>query len=159
MILLTVLGIRRVIDLFSAPRINIAAAVIGAMTVALAVTALPEINPKVDDEPFHSALLRQLHTALPDSVHTPAVVLFTYAPGDPLIEEPVCNNDTAWPDDAPIIRAHDLGARNIEIYRYFAAHQPERTFYRFDRMTKTLTPLGSARELAAEGAADRKGGP
>jgi hypothetical protein len=30
-----------------------------------------------------------------------------------------------WPDDAPIIRAHDLGERNAELFRYYAARKPQ----------------------------------
>ena len=57
--------------------------------------------------------------------------------------------ETAWPDDATVIHAHDLGPRNIEIYRYYAARQPERAFYLYDRGNDTITYLGTARELAA----------
>jgi hypothetical protein len=64
----------------------------------------------------------------------------------------VYNNLAAWPDDQAIVRAHDLGdGRNIEIVRYYAEHQPQRVFYRFDRATMTLSPpLGTARQLLAE---------
>jgi hypothetical protein len=77
-------------------------------------------------------------------------VLFRFAPGDNVIEEPVYNNAAAWPDDQDIVRAHDLGARNIEIVRYYAERQPDRTFYRFDRAARTLTPLGTAPTLLRE---------
>ncbi|MDB5301841.1 MAG: hypothetical protein JWO87_3504, partial [Phycisphaerales bacterium] len=65
-------------------------------------------------------------------------------------EEPVYNTDVAWPDDAPVIRAHDLGdARNREIYAYYARTQPECMFYRFDpQATPSLKELGRARDLA-----------
>jgi hypothetical protein len=54
-----------------------------------------------------------------------------------------------WPDDARIIRAHDLGPeRNRELFRYYAQRQPQRTVYRFDRMTATLTRLGNVVDLA-----------
>ena len=78
------------------------------------------------------------------------MVLFKYSPGDNVIEEPVYNTDVAWPDDAPVIRAHDLGERNVEIFRYYADKQLDRMFYRFDRATGKLTPLGRARALASQ---------
>jgi hypothetical protein len=103
----------------------------------------------VDDETFHSDLLRFVHYKVEAAVEKPAVVLFTYKPGVNVIEEPVYNTDAAWPDDAPVVRAHDLGPRNAEIFDYYARRQPDRTFYRFDRSTGTLTPLGRAKPLAA----------
>jgi hypothetical protein len=90
------------------------------------------------------------------AVRTPAVVLFTYQPGSPIPEEPVYNTDVAWPDNAPIIRAHDLGpARNPEIFAYYAKTQPDRTFYIFDwskvqSAEGPLKLLGTARELTAQ---------
>jgi hypothetical protein len=79
---------------------------------------------------------------------TPAVVLFRYVPGRATPhEEPVYNVTTAWPDDAAIIRAHDLGERNGELFAYYAARQPDRNVYRFDRGTGELTFLGQARNL------------
>lgn len=101
-----------------------------------------------DDETFHSALLRSARD-LEELVEKPAVVLFKYSPGVNLIEEPVYNTGVAWPDDAPVIRAHDLGDRNIEIFRYYAERQPGRMFYRFDRATGNVTPLGRAGALSA----------
>jgi hypothetical protein len=79
--------------------------------------------------------------------HRPAVVLFTFDPYRHLDEEPVYNADVAWPDDAEVIRAHDLGAKNAEIFRYYAEHQPNRFFYRFDEATGKVQPLGLASEL------------
>ncbi|MDB5333383.1 MAG: hypothetical protein JWP03_4534 [Phycisphaerales bacterium] len=105
----------------------------------------------ISDEPFVSKLLRTLRYSLDTNVTTPAVVLFVYYPGGLFFEEPVYNTSTAWPDDAPIIRAHDLGdARNREIFAYYARTQPDRMFYRFDpAATPSLTELGRARDLAA----------
>ena len=139
------------------------ASVLGIVTLALCSTY--ELNPlvtlldrdeatrqmhRVDDETFRSDTLRFVHTQLPELVQKPAVVLFRYAPGDNVIEEPVYNNAAAWPDDQDIVRAHDLGERNIEIVRYYAERQPDRTFYLFDRAARTLTPLGTAPTLLRE---------
>jgi hypothetical protein len=78
------------------------------------------------------------------------VVLFRYHRGLNFHEEPVYNYDAPAIDDNPIIRAHDLGDRNIEIARYYAEHQPDRHFYLFDRGSTDeqhlITPLGTATE-------------
>src|SRR5205823_198629 len=93
------------------------------------------------------------HRQLPSAVDGPAVVLFRFHPGDNPVEDPVYNDDVIWPDDAPIIRAHDLGPRNIEIARYYATHQPWRKFYLLDRaenagrQTLLLHRLGTAVEF------------
>ena len=143
--------------------------------VAISLTSLWEINhpvvaldgpivnllhlPKqsdtsISDETFRSPELRMVNEALPQFVHAPAVVLFTYHHGGNFFEEPVYNTDVAWPDDAPIIRAHDLGPRNHEIFEYYARGGPHRTFYRFDfellkQKKDPLIELGKAADLAA----------
>jgi len=82
-------------------------------------------------------------------------VLFRFVKGDDHHQEPVYNVDVAWPDDAPIIHAHDLGeARNQEIFRYYAERQPDRRFFLFVRQDfdpdgPVLSYLGTAKELAA----------
>src|SRR5205823_4623615 len=63
-------------------------------------------------------------------------------------EEPVYNTDVAWPDDAPVVRAQDLGVRDLELAEYYEARQPQREFYLFDRGNGELIDLGSAGELA-----------
>ena len=65
---------------------------------------------------------------------TPAVVLFRF---DPRVEsfhdDPVYNDGVAFPDDAPVIRARDLGPeKNRDIIHYHAQHQPDRVFYIYD---------------------------
>jgi hypothetical protein len=138
------------------------------VVVVVSLTSLYEFNPvataldrdeatkrkhRIDDETFRSPTLR-FAREVEGMVEKPAVVLFRYPPGSPvstIIEEPVYNTDVAWPDDAPVIRAHDLGERNREIFDYYAQRQPERMFYRFDRATGTVTPIGKARDLARGG--------
>ncbi|HEX4125646.1 MAG TPA: hypothetical protein VHY37_13035 [Tepidisphaeraceae bacterium] len=123
--------------------------------VAASLTGLWEINryvagpaTHVSDETFTSPML-QFAQQWPQmqQIHKPAVVLFAYHPGGNFLIEPVYNTSTAWPLDAPVIRAHDLGRRNIEIFRYFAEHQPDRMFYEFDPTTGVLMPLGHASTL------------
>ena len=93
----------------------------------------------------------------------PVVVMFRYDPdaqGNPhdltFHNEPTYNDDVAWPDDAPIIRTRDLGPReNAQLFAYYAAHQPDRIFYLYDRAAglygrNPLHRLGSATQLAAE---------
>lgn len=127
-----------------------------AMIVSLSLTNLHEFNRNISDEPFHSTWLRQLH----DSTETNAIVLFTFDldPADPdliskISQEPVYNTDVASPDDAPLIRAHDLGPRNIELFRYYATRAPDRMIYRFSRKTGQLDTLGRAADLYSKGQA------
>jgi 4-amino-4-deoxy-L-arabinose transferase-like glycosyltransferase len=119
-----------------------------ALAIAvLAVWALPQIGGVKDDEPHPT--LRDVNQKLARIPDAPAVVLFRYRSGDNFREEPVYNLERAWPDDARIIRAHDLGAqRNAEIFNYYARLQPGRIFYLYDRQGQTLTRIGAAAELA-----------
>lgn len=85
----------------------------------------------------------------------PAVVLFRF---DPMVgsfhDDPVYNDNVAWPDDAKIIRARDLGPKkDRDIFRYYAQRQPARVFYIYDPDARAagrypLTCLGPARDLA-----------
>jgi hypothetical protein len=114
---------------------------------ATAIAALPQLDPTMRDELFDAPLIRSADLKLA-ALTEPSVVLFTYNPARNPDEEPVYNADVAWPDDARIIRAHDLGERNAEIFRYYADRQPQRQFYRFDEKDYSLAYLGTARELA-----------
>lgn len=147
-ILLLLLGMRAIEMAWPIRRQLLATAMLLAVLV-LCLTSLPEFNREADDETFHSQVLWFVNEQLPKEVKQPAVVLFRFDPSNSLTEEPVYNTDVAWPDDAPVVRAHDLGGRNMEIFRYYAQRQPQRMFYRFDRKTKLLEPLGMADDLAA----------
>jgi hypothetical protein len=121
-------------------------AVAPSILALCALLSLPELS-WVRDHSMDAPLL----TALPgieQRIDPPAVILFRYGPNSSPHEEPVYNWGVAWPDDAPIIHAHDLGPRNGEVIRYYATHQPQRTFYLMDRDSGRLKPLGTARELA-----------
>ena len=160
-LLSVLLGLYAVGDTWPRRRDHVMAAGVLVLAAA-ALTSLYEFNPvataltpagkrhlhAIDDETFRSPTLR-FAKQVEGMVEKPAVILFRYSPGVNVIEEPVYNTGVAWPDDAEVVRAHDLGERNGEIFRYYAARQPERTFYRFDRAAGTLTPLGGARALAA----------
>jgi hypothetical protein len=117
--------------------------------IVLAVSALPEFDRRVVDGGFQSPVLTFVYEYMPREVTPPAVVLFRYRTGDMIHAEPVYNIDTVDPDDAPIIRAHDLGPeRDRELFDYYAKHQPDRTIYLFDRGPQPLIRLGTAAELA-----------
>ena len=78
-------------------------------------------------------------------------MLFRFGPGANPLAEPVYNADVAWPDDARVIRAHDLGdAANRKLMEYYASRQPERRVYCYDRTATAdpLTYLGTVREMA-----------
>lgn len=116
----------------------------------MSLTETAEFNRYERDEIFvtnHSAV----DDALAKLEHRPAVVLFHYSSTDSPHDEPVYNIDVPWPDDAPIVRAHDLGPRNIEIFRYYAEHQPNRAFYLYNRADGSVRFLGFAPELAKGG--------
>ena len=116
-------------------------------TSTLAIGSLPEVR-RVHDGYMHAPFLADINAKLAQLDHTPAVVLFHYESGKADVhEEPVYNLDTAWPDDAVVIRAQDLGVENWRIYEYYSRREPQRFFYRYDRTNGELTPLGWAKEL------------
>jgi hypothetical protein len=118
------------------------------LIVALSVTGVMRDAQRrvVDPMNFEAQLIQQRVT---EQVSAPAIVLFT-APqiAEQMHFEPVYNDDVAWPDHAPIIRAHDFGARNAELFRYYAARQPERVVWSYNRSTGDMTRLGAVTELA-----------
>jgi hypothetical protein len=116
------------------------------------VEALPLVPPSAaaDQRPANALLAH-----LPE---TPAVVLFRF---DPMVtsahDDPVYNDGVAWPDDAEVVRARDLGAEaDRALYRYYAKRQPNRVFYIYDPRRRAegknplIGPLGTAAELAAK---------
>ena len=123
-----------------------------ALTLAIAgltLVSLPEINREVLDDGFAAPTMWFSYVELPRHVQQPAIVLFRFRPGDNVNEEPVYNIDAINPDDAPIIRAHDLGMeRDRELFEYYAQHQPDRTVYLYDRSTRQLVELGNVAELS-----------
>jgi hypothetical protein len=143
-----VVGARVVAESVPATRANLVAAFLTTALLLLACSALPGLNPGVRDSAPSTPLLVRVEQSL-KSIREPAVVLFRFAPGSSVDEEPVYNTTAAWPDDAQIIRAHDLGARDGELLRYYAAREPRRVFYLFDRSDQSLTRLGNADEAAA----------
>jgi hypothetical protein len=122
------------------------------LTTAIAgfcVAALPEVDHQILDDGYVTPTMYFSYVEAPKHVRTPAIILFRYRHGDNVNEEPVYNIDVAWPDDAPIIRAHDLGRdRDRALFAYYARKQPNRTVYLYDRASRALVPLGNVVELA-----------
>jgi hypothetical protein len=118
----------------------------------LAVAGLPQFDVGGGDDVFPAPLIEDVNRQLAGLGHHRAVVLFRYDPHRNTNEEPVYNADVAWPDDAAVVRAHDLGpARDAALFAYYAARQPDRFVYRYDEASRTLTPLGPVGALAAPG--------
>jgi hypothetical protein len=82
-----------------------------------------------------------------DGISGPAVVFIDKEPNtvDP---DPCYNVDTAWPDDARVVKVYDrTPAENDDVLAYYARRQPQRTAYRLERDGR-LTLLGRVTELA-----------
>jgi hypothetical protein len=120
-----------------------------AAIVGLSVTNWPQLNCFTRDPTMaylFDPALQRITAAMPKA---PAVVLFKFDPSWNVTFEPVYNWQVAWPDDAEVIRAHDLGnRRNMKLYDYYAQRQPGRAIYRYDLKDRSLTFLGTAKELA-----------
>lgn len=126
-----------------------ARSVLSVALVVVAIVSLPEVRRK-PDRFMETAYLDEIDRVLDQLDHTPAVVLFRYTGQTDVHEEPVYNIKTAWPDDAPVIRAQDLGPEDWQIFKYYAGRRPRRYFYAFDRAKLVLIPLGWDIDLAKE---------
>jgi hypothetical protein len=158
-LMLALLGLRRTAKAI-APRWSSQVRIGLSMAfIAVCLLSLPESNPlfgdryEGNDETFAAPLMQRVRNDVPNlpesELHRPAVILFRWGPGQNIQEEPVYNTGSVWPDDAPIIFAHDLGPeRNREVFRYYADREPKRFFYRWDRRTGQVEDLGYARDLA-----------
>lgn len=116
--------------------------------LAGAMVVIPRAVRERQDEPMRLIDQESINQTLADKVQVPAIVLFRFEKGANPDAEPVYNTDTLDPDKAWIIRAHDLGERNIELYRYYARQEPQRRIYRFNLREGSLEYLGTAAELA-----------
>ena len=122
-----------------------------AVFVPLALLGLSVRNIAIDQqnfyEPMPGLISRANYYIIPNKVQRPALVFFRFDKSENPWEEPVYNWDVVNPDDAPIIRAHDLGpARDIELLRYYKTRKPQLHVYTFDRVTRTLRPMGTLDE-------------
>jgi hypothetical protein len=122
-------------------------AAIIATIVAIALANLPEANGGSDDPSRPAGVMsaRMLQKIIPPPQS--ALVLFRYHAGNPVHDEPVYNWSVAEPDDARIVVAHDLGDRDIELIRHYAASQPDRRVYLLDRGDYSVRYLGTAADL------------
>jgi hypothetical protein len=166
-VILLVLPIRVLSDAFPKRQATVRTS-LGLATIALAVVSLPQFDILLLDQPFRAAELQRINQKLAQDVVPPAVVMFhfnfnTMMDGKPHSDapelEPVYNFDVAWPDDAPIIRAHDRnvdisavgkrGDRDLALYEYYLRVDPRRVFYLYDRHIGggRLTRLGTAAEM------------
>ena len=120
--------------------------IIGVTLVVLVIMPQGATDPKLD-----WSTVTFNYSRLSKVVQKPALVLFRYGPHSSPFVEPVYNLEAATPDECSIIRAHDLGPRrNAELFRYYAALQPARQVYQFDRDTGVLNSLGTVADLAAK---------
>lgn len=150
-VLLALLGVRA---LAGAAGRRFAPAVGAGLLVAVvgvSVVELPEFNRGNYDEFFPAAGIGEVDRALAEAIAPDerAVVLFRFPPDGNPHEEPAYNVSTAWPDDARVIRAHDLGdAANAALFRYYAQRDPDRQAWRYDRGSGRLSRLRRVSELA-----------
>jgi hypothetical protein len=149
---------------------------IAAAMIPLALSGMPQFDRLADDQHFKPPELRQIDSDLAREITGRAVVLFHFN-RDAIIdgkkvtnnpsEEPVFNAGVAWPDEAPVIRAHDLNAdvsaigkpgdRDRPLYEYYSRIDPKRVFYLYDRGREheRLRRLGTATEMARKSAVAR----
>jgi hypothetical protein len=166
-ILLCVLPIRFLTNTFPR-RTSLIRTMTGLGMIFLTLAAMPQLNRVVHDQYFETPELEQIDRTVAREVSPPAVVMFHFNWNTPVnghrvtndpSAEPVFNSTVAGPDDAAIIRAHDLnpdvssigkpGDLDLPLYEYYARIDPNRVFYLYDRggLTK-LHRLGTAPEMA-----------
>ncbi|HEY7119221.1 MAG TPA: hypothetical protein VH475_21710, partial [Tepidisphaeraceae bacterium] len=163
LILLALVGCEAIVAMPGVAGRPAARALAALAIAALALAAYPQFRPGAPADEWDVApIFRLIDARLADLSSKPAVVLFRFDPihGNPHVE-PVYNTDVAWPDDAPVIRAHDLGPeRNRELFRYYARQSrergtPDRAVYLYDLSPDALQEppryLGKASELARIG--------
>ena len=129
-----------------------------AAVAVLASAGLPGAGEWGGREPidrYASGNLRQVDAAL-DGLAGPAVVFVTPSPDFKHKEaDPVYNLGGLPPDEVPVLRAHDLGPRNLRLVRHLAEIDPARRVYHLDQRGFTLVDLGPAGDLHDAGAFDR----
>lgn len=112
-----------------------------AAVAGLAVAVWPGVNPEVRDEPVPFPELMALDDWQAHDARAPALAFFRDGEGE-TDAEPVYNPSVAWPDEAPVVRLHDRGARNLDALAYYAQIQPERRVYLIDRGSGRRFDLG-----------------
>lgn len=153
-ILIGLLGIRELESLH--PRLRAGAATFSAVFIAgICIVVLPEIKPRMEDDPFPYPEMVDARVNIPKNVQRPALVFVTFSATfkenenkqmvveENVHAEPVYNYDAARIDDNPIIFAHDLGPKNVELLRYYLEKDPGRHVYTYHRLTRRLMPRGT----------------
>ena len=129
-------------------------ALVAAALIGFSLAALPEFSSRVWALPTLCEPAKQINHDL-SALTMPSVVLFPFSgPGHSVDWFPVYNDGVAWPDDARVVRANDLGDnQNWKLYDYYARIQPDRRFYVYEPTApgelRNLKFIGTARELAA----------
>ncbi|MEA2734959.1 MAG: hypothetical protein QOE14_1410 [Humisphaera sp.] len=101
--------------------------------IVFSLRAMPQFNRLIKDDVLDMPVMAFDHD-LPRMVRQPALVLYRFDPSGNPHDEPVYNVDVAWPDEAPIIRAHDRSPeQNQRLFSYYAQRQPDRQVYLVDR--------------------------
>jgi hypothetical protein len=151
------LGTRAVIDTFPSQREALTTFLFCGLLV-VCLTSLPETSDiREDNRPMPAMELNSrfdngivVVDGRPQKLEKPAIVLVKYRRSENPHEEPVYTVDAAWPDDSPVIRAHDLGPeKNLELLKYYGERQPDRHVYFFDRANGAVTYAGQAGQLWA----------
>jgi 4-amino-4-deoxy-L-arabinose transferase-like glycosyltransferase len=107
--------------------------VVVVVIIVFSLRAMPQFNRLVRDDVLDMPVTHFDHN-LPRMVQQPAIVLYRFNPSGNPHDEPVYNTDVAWPDEAPIIRAHDRSPeQNQRLFSYYAQRQPDRQVYLVDR--------------------------
>jgi len=124
-----------------------AGAAVTLVLLATAVVCLPEIGG-MNDEPRVSATM-QAFNRQERRMTKPALVFFRSLPDNESAwrHEQVYNVEGAPIDASPVIRARDLGPRDIELVRYYADRQPNRTVFVFHQEAGQLQRIGTAAEI------------
>jgi NADH:ubiquinone oxidoreductase subunit K len=131
------------------PKAGVATVFVPAAVLLLAIESIA-INRQDIYEPIPATgsspgwVSRFNFRQIPDTVRKPALVFFRFSPKEGTWEEPVYNWDVLNPDDAPVIRAHDLGAkRDVALLQYYQRKRSELSVYVFDRAQLKLQTLGN----------------
>jgi 4-amino-4-deoxy-L-arabinose transferase-like glycosyltransferase len=130
------------------------ATAVSIAVIVIAISAFPELKGSLSATPSPSDEERTINQTLAALPARPALVLFHFDPKvNSFHTEPVYNDAVAWPDDAQVVRARDLGPdENILLYRYYRDHGQNRDVYRYDRAAPAgqnpITHLGTVDQLA-----------
>src|SRR6185437_4826140 len=128
---------------------------LGVLMLALEYVAINQQNffePIPKDRMSLGWVSKLNYQWIPEHVQEPALVFFHFDKSERAWEEPVYNWDVASPDEAPIIRVHDLGpTKNRELLAYYARTQPDRHVYWFDRLSLQMIDLGKVNEAIRVG--------